>query len=274
MAVLQTDGIAIYYEEEGAGEPVVLIGGLTSTVEVWELQRRALAQAYRVVLPDNRGSGRTRVAADDGSRSIRRFAADVLALLDGLGLERVHLVGASMGGMIVQQFAVDHPERLRSLIIACSHCGGAAAVQPPPEAATRLVSGSSAGAGADAERAGLEVVFHPDSFERRREAVELYQRTKKAWPHPPHEVARRALAVRDFDVSERLRDLRVPTLVICGADDAIIPAENSRELARRIPGAELVVIPAAGHVFFVEEPDATNRALLEFLARCPRERTP
>jgi alpha-beta hydrolase superfamily lysophospholipase len=94
--------IRIYYEEEGSGPPVVLVGGLTSTVETWGLQRPALAEFYRVIMPDNRGSGRTRVPDDEGHRSIDGFAADLLALLDGLELSRVHLVGASMGGLIVQ----------------------------------------------------------------------------------------------------------------------------------------------------------------------------
>ena len=107
--------------------PVVLIGGLSSTVETWGRLAELLAQRYRVIRPDNRGSGRTRIDPDDGDRSMPAFAGDVRGLLDALGLDRVHLVGASMGGMIVQQFAVTWPERLLSLTIACSHCGGAAA---------------------------------------------------------------------------------------------------------------------------------------------------
>src|SRR6188508_3002278 len=116
-------GLRLWYEQQGSGEPVVLIGGLSSTIETWGPIADLLAQRYRVIRPDNRGSGRTRLEPDSGDRSMAAFAGDLLHLLDGLGLARVHLVGASMGGMIVQQFAVTWPERLLSLTIACSHCG-------------------------------------------------------------------------------------------------------------------------------------------------------
>jgi pimeloyl-ACP methyl ester carboxylesterase len=115
----RASGSRIWYESQGAGEAVVLIGGLSSTVETWGRVADLLAERYRVIRPDNRGSGRTRLDPDDGDRSMAAFADDVRRLLDGLGLERVHLVGASMGGMIVQQFATTWPERLLSLTVAC-----------------------------------------------------------------------------------------------------------------------------------------------------------
>ncbi len=125
MPYLKTDSsgpIEIYYEDQG--DPVVLIGGLTAVAEYWGLQIPALAERYRVIAPDNRGSGRTLVLDDDGVRSTELFAADLLALIDGLGLERVHLIGQSMGGMIVQTFALAHPDRLRFLVIASVGPGG------------------------------------------------------------------------------------------------------------------------------------------------------
>jgi pimeloyl-ACP methyl ester carboxylesterase len=259
--------IEIYYEEAGAGTPVVLIGGLTSTVEVWGRQVPALATRHRVVTPDNRGSGRTRVAGDDGVRAPERFAGDVLALLDRLGLERVHLFGASMGGVIVQAFALRWPERLRSLVIACSTPGGPNAVAAAPEVIQALVAGSAEGAPPEAARAALGVVFHPGSFAARPDAVAFYEGTKRAWPHAVAEIARRAAGIAGFDAWEGLASLAVPTLVLTGADDRLVPPENSRRLAARIPGAELCVIPESAHVFFVEQPDATNRALLEFFAK-------
>ncbi|HBZ70031.1 MAG TPA: alpha/beta hydrolase, partial [Deltaproteobacteria bacterium] len=111
MPVLKANNagpIEIYWQKSGQGEPVVLVGGLTSTIEVWGRQTSALAANHCVIAFDNRGSGRTRIPIDDGVRTPKRFAGDVLALLDGLELARVHLVGASMGGMIVQEFALAH----------------------------------------------------------------------------------------------------------------------------------------------------------------------
>jgi pimeloyl-ACP methyl ester carboxylesterase len=258
--------IEIHYEESGpaagAAEAVVLVGGLTSTVETWGLQVPALAERYRVITFDNRGSGRTRVPADDGVRTPARLAGDVVALLDGLGLDRVHLVGASMGGMVVQEVALAHPRRLRSLVVACSTCGGPHAVRASDAVLQKMLRGSG---GESAET--LEVVAQPELFETRRERLDFYLETKRRWPHAPAEIARRAAGIARFDTWGRLPGLAVPTLVVCGADDVLVPAENSRILAARIPGAELVVIERTAHIFFVEEPERTNRALLAFLAK-------
>lgn len=254
--------IEIYYEEEGSGEPVVLIGGLTSTIETWGMQRGSLAQQYRVILPDNRGSGRTRVPNDDGDRAVARFADDVLALLDGLDLERVHLVGASMGGMIVQTFALAYPERLHSLVLACTTFGGPQSVSAD-ESNMRKLLGSTDG---QAE-ASIEVVAHPESPTRRPECVEFYLAGKRAQPHSAEEVLRRVTALAAFDVADRVCEIEAPTLVLTGLQDILIPVANAKMLAERIPNAELVEIDEGGHIFFCEQPKATNAALLEFFSR-------
>jgi pimeloyl-ACP methyl ester carboxylesterase len=259
--------VEIWYEEHGAGAPVVAVGGLTSTVETWGLQAPALAARFRLVLLDNRGSGRTRLPADDGVRTPARLAGDVRALLDALGLERVHLIGASMGGMVVQEFALAWPERLRSLVIACSTCGGPHATPAAPEVVQAMLRGAARDASEAEQRRALAVLVHPESPARRSEGLAFYEATKKAWPHSAEEVARRVLGIRAFDTFARLPELRVPTLVLTGSDDALVPPANARLLAGRIPGAELVVVPESGHVFFCEQPEATNRALLAFLAR-------
>ncbi len=270
--------VRTWYEAQGAGEPVVLVGGLSSTVETWGPLADRLAERYRVIRPDNRGSGRTRVEPDDGDRSMPAFAGDVRRLLDALGLDRVHLVGASMGGMIVQQFAVSWPERLLSLTIACSHCGGAAAVAASEETVRKLVAASSGGG--EAVRRGLEVVAHPESFTLRREALDYYQWTKETWPHSAEEIQRRMAAIAKYDVSEAIRSIRVPTLVITGAQDILVPVENSRRIAERIPGARLALIEDGAHIFFLEQAEAMARELIaHFEASAssiprPRDRSP
>ena len=259
------DKLEVYYEQEGRGDPVVLIGGLTSTVEIWAALRGRLAEAYRVILPDNRGSGRTRAPDDDGARSLSGFAEDLGALLDALGLERVHLVGASMGGMIVQRFAVEHSERLLSLTVCCSHPGGKLAVQPSPQTVEKLFRSISGGTPEDA-RAGLEVVFNARSLDSRREAVAFFSDLRRRFPHSPEELQRRAAAIAAYDVSEQLGRIRVRTLVVTGADDVLVPPENSERIAERIPAAELAVIPDAGHLLHLEQPEATAAILMRFLA--------
>ena len=260
----------VYFEEEGGGEPVVLIGGFSSTLELWWAQRPALAREFRVILPDNRGSGRTRIPHDDGVRTPARFASDVRGLLDALGLEQVHLVGASMGGMIVQEFAVQSPERLRSLAILCSRCGGAVSIPAHPDDAQRMVRGASSEATEAERRAGFEVMFHPSTFRESPEVIQRMLAQRRAHPHTPSELARRNQGIATWDVSDVLAHVKVPTLVMTGDADRIVPPENSRLIAERIPGAELVSVADAGHCFFQEKPHATNAALLDFLRRHPQ----
>jgi pimeloyl-ACP methyl ester carboxylesterase len=259
--------IEIYYEEVGEGVPVVLIGGLTSTVEIWVQQVAALAERYRVIMPDNRGSGRTRVPEDDGVRTPQRWAADIELLLDGLGLDRVHLVGASMGGLLVQEFALTRPERLRSLTVMCSTPGGDYGVPIPEETLRILVAGQAPGATSAQQQASLRAIAHPRSFETCPERLERYEADKNTWAHSPEEIARRQAGMGGWESFTRLPDLCVPTLVMTGDADVLVPPGNAEIIAGRIPGAELVTIPDTGHVFMIEAPDAVNAALLEFLGK-------
>jgi pimeloyl-ACP methyl ester carboxylesterase len=265
--------IEIYYEERGAGEPVILIGGLTSTLEVWGRQVPELAPSHRVITPDNRGSGRTRVSEDDGVRTFERFAGDILGLIDGLGLDRVHLVGASLGGLMVQAFAVAYPERLATLAILCSTPGEKHGVPVDRQALGDLVSGSAEIAREGAR--GREVdgftraVVHPETPARRPEAVDFFLETKEAYPHSEEEIERRQRG-GSRDLWDELQKIPTPTLVMTGDADRLVPPENSRLLAGRIPHAELRIIEGGGHIFFIEQPRATNEALLDFFARHPR----
>ncbi len=261
------DKIEIYYEEEGAGEPLVMIGGFTATVEVWGKLRPLLAEKYRVIMADNRGSGRTRLGNDDGDRAPKRFAGDVLTLIDGLGLERAHVLGGSMGGMIAQEFTVRHPERLRSLIVACSNFGGEDRVAPSPGIRETRRRGGIPEATEEERIAALETIFHPDTVRDRPEVVAFYDRNKRAFPHSKEELKARTEGMAAFDLSEEVRSLRCPTLVISGSHDCLVPPENSRLLAGRVPGAELVIIENTGHHFYSEQPEASARGILEFLSK-------
>jgi pimeloyl-ACP methyl ester carboxylesterase len=257
----------LYYEANGSGEPVVLIGGLTSTLELWAQQVPALAARYRVITPDNRGSGRSTVMPDDGDRSIATFAADLLFLLDALELERVRLVGASMGGMIAQEFALRYGDRLVSLCVACSHAGGPEVVAAEPAAVQALVRGSGDDATAAERSAALRVAFHERTLVDNPAAITGYEESKRRWPHARDEVTQRVTAVSRWRADDRLTSLRVPTLYLTGDSDQLVPPENSRRLAARVPHAELAIVERAGHVFMCERPAATNQILLEWFGR-------
>ncbi len=272
MATITGDNsgpIEINYRDTGSGEPVVLIGGITSALQVWDLMVPELAGSYRVITPDNRGSGSTRVPDDDGDRRPKHMAGDIAALLDGLGLTRVHLVGASMGGMIVQEFALAYPERLASLTICCSNVGGSRTVAAAPEVLANLFAGAAKESNPEAARDTLKILIHPDSLAKCPDNLDFYLETRDRYPHSAEELAQRAQGIRTLDTYEALRSLTVPTLIVTGSDDVLVPKENSAILHEAIANSELVEIDQAGHIFFAERPDAACQALLEFLPKHP-----
>ena len=271
LHVQNKGSIEIYYEARGEGPPVILIGGLTSTAAVWGLQIPALASRYQVITPDNRGSGRTRLTSDDGVRTPARFAGDVLALIDGLELDRVHLAGASMGGMIVQEFARHHADRLRSLTIMCSTFGGERATHPTREVISAMAAGSGADASDEEKRAMQATNIHPDTPRLRPEQLAFYEGTKTAEPHSSQEIALRMAGMADFNVYDEIAKLTLPVLVMAGSHDVLIPTANASKLVERIPGARKVIVEDAGHVFFAEQPEACNQALLDFLSEVEDE---
>ena len=176
-------------------------------------------------------------------------------------------MGGSYGGTIALSFAVQHPQRLKSLIVACSHFGGEDKVASAPGVRETRARGGAPEATEAERRAALETIFHPETIDERPEVVDFYDGFKRRFPISKEEIARRNKGMAEFDVSEEIGTLRVPTLVISGEADVLVPTENSRRMAGRIPGAELVVVENTGHHFYSERPEASAAAILAFLAR-------
>ena len=264
MPHVQANGINIYYESQGEGEALVLIAGLGATHQLWELQVPSFARWYRVVTFDNRGAGDSDKPQEP--YSIALFADDTAALMDALGIERAHVYGQSMGGIIAQEFALRHPQRLRCLVLGCTTFGGPNSVLPSPEAAA-LLSGMPNLPEEQAVERVLEL-FYSRRY-RREHPEEARQRIQSYFPlrTPPDAYARQLMACFTFDAYDRLPQIAAPTLVINGAGDALLPAENSRIIAQRISGAELVLLPEAGHLYFHEVPGEADAAVADFLRR-------
>jgi pimeloyl-ACP methyl ester carboxylesterase len=264
MPHVQANGINIYYESQGEGEPLLLIAGLGATHYLWELQVPSFARWYRIVTFDNRGSGETDKPPEPYSVSL--FADDTAAMMDALGIERAHVYGQSMGGLIAQEFALRHPQRLRSLVLGCTTFGGPNSVLPSPQAAA-LLSGMPNLPEDQAVDRVLELFYSPRY--RREHAEEARRRIQSYFPlrTPPDAYARQLVACLTFDAYDRLPQIATPTLVINGAEDALIPAENSRIMAQRIPAAELILFPEVGHLYFHEVPEEADAAVADFLRR-------
>lgn len=257
------NGVRIYYDVYGQGEPILLIMGLGGSALGWHSQIPTLSQHLRVIAHDNRDSGRSEKIAVE--YSIADMADDAAALLERLGVGSAHVYGVSMGGMIAQEVALRHPDRVHSLVLGCtSPC---LLAMPPSEKAIRDIT--------EAEELPVREAFERTAWMGYSDAYfaahkdDLWLRAQvEAGLTPPVEAWRRQYAaVAKFDVRDRLSQIRAPTLVMTGDDDPLVPPENSRFLAERIPGAELVVFPGGRHAFNVEFEEESNSAVLEFVRR-------
>jgi len=254
----------MFYMEVGAGDPLVLVMGFGGDHLAWGLQIPAFAAKYRVIAFDNRGVGQS--GAPDLPYSTAMMADDTAGLLDALGIERAHVCGVSMGGMIAQEIALRHPGRVRTLQLHATLGRPDAYMRALVEGwrKTRIALGRE-----DALRVIALWLFAPRTYEERPEFVELVLQNAIANPHPQSLTGflRQGDAVLGHDTLERLEQLRCPTLVSVADQDILVPPRFSHAIAQRVPGAELKTIADAGHAYMWEAPEAFNAMCLEFLAR-------
>jgi 3-oxoadipate enol-lactonase len=257
----------LWYERQGTGEPLLLITGFTISSAVFEPVLPLYAQRFDCITYDNRGSGRS--GAPPMPTSMPELAADAARLLDALEIESAHVLGLSMGGMIAQELALRFPECVRGLVLGGTTPGGPRAVRPGL-AELRALAAATAGGLREPGRPWLAGWLFSDRFraeqpERVRERLRHLDRHRA----PAHGAAAHLWASVYHDTVARLGNVQAPTLVLHGAQDAMAPLANARLLAARIPGAELRVVPDAGHAFLLERPKETFDLLTGWLD--PRE---
>jgi 3-oxoadipate enol-lactonase len=259
VTALAPSGVRIAWERRGAGEPLLLIHGLGYARWGWEPVADGLAETHEVVLFDNRGIGES--DAPTGPYAVQDLALDAVAVLDAAGLERAHILGTSLGGMIALQLVLDHPARVDKLVLACTTPGGAGSA-PMPERTVRLLAEAQGLPVEIALRRFVENAFapHPDPAQ-----IERLMRHRIATAQSPAAWAAQASAGTAFDVWDRLGEIRAQTLVLTGDQDAVVDPKNSDLLAARIPEARLEVFDGGGHLFFWEQPDRFVDAVTEFL---------
>jgi 3-oxoadipate enol-lactonase len=254
MAFVVSGDARIYWHEIGQGDPLVLIMGLGCSSAMWFRLAPRLARDFRVIMFDNRGVGQT-VAGSSLVYRVSDMARDVARVMDAAGVGDAHVLGFSMGGMIAQQFAIDHGNRLRSLTLIATNCGNPHAVLPAWEVRQLL-------------------------FDRRREAPEQSLKAMRPYVYAkstPVERISEDDAIRiasfpprsayDAQLYLQLPRLRSPTLVIHGREDQLIPPENGRMVASRIAGAQLVELECASHFAHTDQPDAIADAVSAFCSR-------
>ena len=260
MAFLERDGVKIYWDEQGQGPPVLMIMGLGYSSDMWHRTRPALAARYRTIGLDNRGVGRSDVPP--GPYPIALMAADAVAVLDAAQLDSAHVFGVSMGGMIAQEFALQYPKRVRSLILGCTAAGGPTAVRAEPEVADLL---RARGFMSQEQAMEASVPYIYDAHTPRQRIDEDLAIRRPWFPRAEGYFAQ-LQGIIAWESYSRLPQLQAPTLVIHGESDRLIPPANAQIVAERIPGARLIMIPNASHILATDQQELSNQAVLDFLA--------
>jgi len=260
------DGVEIAYEERGQpsadAESVVLVEGLGYGRWMWRWQAEALTDDYHLLLPDNRGTGDS--DAPKGPYTIGQMAADLEAVLADAGVESAHVVGASMGGMIAQRYVVDY-DRAASVALLCTSPGGDEAVPTPDATMARMFSVPDDADEREAIRHKMAPALSAGFPEREPETVERIVDWRLDSDAPPAAREAQAGAVAAFDASDELDEIDVPTLILHGTGDRVLPVENGELLADALPDAQVTFHEDGPHLFFIEEADRVNDQLRGFL---------
>ncbi|HYL09261.1 MAG TPA: alpha/beta fold hydrolase [Candidatus Acidoferrales bacterium] len=259
MAFIENQGAKIYWDEQGQGAPVLLIMGLGYPSLMWYRTRPVLKSKYRTITLDNRGVGRSELPP--GPYPIPLMASDAAAVLDAAGAESAHVFGISMGGMIAQEFALQYPKRVRSLILGCTASGGPHAVRAEADA-TQMVMMRAKMSAEDAAEAAVPFIYDPGTPRAR---IDEDIAMRRPWFPRAEAYQAQLQGILAWEAYSRLPQITAPTLVIHGENDRLVPPGNGRLIAERIPGAKLVMIPNASHIFSTDQPEAAHQAVLEFL---------
>jgi 3-oxoadipate enol-lactonase len=251
------DGVRLHYERHGdAGDPLLLVMGLGGPLEFWEFQTPVFSRTHRVCVYDNRGVGRSDKPA--GPYDVRTLATDAVAVMDACGFGRAHVLGLSMGGMIAQELAIRHSDRVGALALA------ATGAHADDEMRARL--DGAAGDPIDLYKAVMKMTLSAEFATRERDWVRSIR--ERTLPHVSVQgFLAQLAAIVGYDARAELGAIDAPTLVMKPAADALIPPRASDELSRLVPGAALSTFEHGSHGFNVEQADKFNRVALDFFSQ-------
>ena len=275
MSTAKVDSLDLYYEEHGSGDPLLLVMGLAADSTAWMFQLPDFAKHYRTIIFDNRGVGRS--AKPPGPYTIHQMADDSAGLLDALGIAQAHVVGVSMGGMIAQELALRHPQRVRGLVLGCTYPEPDADIERQREfSVTQLGGKISASGEMQIDVSALDpmtffqhllpAVFNQEFIDNELPKLIQMFAGSLQYGFSLEAILGQVAAVMSHKATDRLHQIKSPTLVITGDADRLVPPANSDILARNIPGAQLVKVPGGSHGFNFETPAIFNGEVLKFLA--------
>lgn len=264
MPITNANGIELYYEVHGEGEPLLLIMGLAHNLLSWKKSLPALTAQFKVIIFDNRGTGRS--SKPETPYSIELMAEEAMAVLDAAGVGQAHVYGISMGGMIAQRLALNNPERVKSLILGCTSPGGNNQVQPDADVIMTLLSGASIpSTPLEMAWASVPILYSPYFIENHRDSIAEHIETMIEIPTPAHGFMQQLQACLAHDTYEELSKINIPVLVIHGDSDRLIPVENGKMLADKIINSELYIVSGAGHLYLTEAQKAVDEKVINFI---------
>jgi 3-oxoadipate enol-lactonase len=260
MPSVDAGGTELYYERTGSGEPMLLIQGMSATHLAWGRPFLSeLESTFDCVVFDNRGMGRSGKA--ELPFDVADMAGDAAALLDALGIENAHVVGISMGGAIAQELALAHPDRIRTLTLGATFCGGPEAMLMAPEDLQMLGAAYASGEAEQVFRAMWEINLSP-THRADDSNFAAFREMGSALPAPRQVVMQQMRACAEHDTSGRLHRIELPTLVVHGTADRLIDVANGKAIARLIP-APIELLDDVGHVFWWEQPERSAELIRE-----------
>jgi 3-oxoadipate enol-lactonase len=264
MALAKVGEIELSYERAGDGPPLLMIMGMSGTKHHWgERVLEELRRDFETIVYDHRDAGDSTKTGH--SFAIADLAGDAAGLMESLDLDSAHVMGISMGGMVAQELALAHPERIRSLTLGCTYCGGEGSLLASEDVMRRLAEGMSSGDRQRAVRTAWEVNVSP-SFAANEDAYATFLARGMRYAVPVAVIMEQMRAITAHDTSARLPGMHSPTLVVHGTLDQMLPVQNGHMIAGLIPNSRLEILEGIGHMFFLEQPERTAELVREHAA--------
>lgn len=267
MPSVNVGDIDLSYEINGEGHPLLLISGLGYCAWYWHKIVPDLSNSYQVITFDNRGAGSS--DKPGGTYSVRMMAEDATGLLDALGIQNAYVMGHSLGGFIAQEMINLRPDLISKLILASTNHGGMNVIPITPEAMDVMTNRD--GDPIEIVKRGISISCAPGFIDRNEDLVQELIQYRFTNPVPPDQYQAQVMAgvgmagLTDDQVADRMAGIKIPTLILFGEYDMVVPPGNADLLADKIPDAEVEIINGAGHMFPIEDPEATISAIRSFL---------
>jgi 3-oxoadipate enol-lactonase len=264
MALAKAGDIELSYDRAGSGPPLLLIMGMSGTKHHWgDPLLEELRRDFDTIVYDHRDAGDSTKTGEPFT--IADLAQDAAGLLRALEVDSAHVMGISMGGMVAQELALAHPERIRSLTLGCTYSGGEGSSLTSESVMRRLAEAMSSGDRERAIRTAWEVNVSA-SFAADEDAYATFLEDGLRYAVPVPVIMEQMRAITGHDTSARLPELRAPTLVVHGTLDEMLPVQNGHMIAGLIPGSRLEILDGVGHLFFWEEPQRSAELVREHAA--------